>query len=80
MPAENMIGVAVLDHITLRDGRLILQVSCFDVIVIGKSLAAAFTIDDMGQADLAACAETYLRGIGLSDETIAALRQRLGQP
>ena len=52
----------------------------YDAIVrsnIAKSLAAAFGVEDIYAADLAACAEEYLRGIGLSDETIDRVKARL---
>lgn len=44
---------------------------------IVKSLCRAFAIDDLESADLAACAQTYLRACGLTDETIEALEKNL---
>ena len=45
---------------------------------IRKSLCAAFGLSSLQGADLQACAETYLNGIGLSQEEIRALKARLG--
>ena len=42
-----------------------------------KSLSMAFGTDDLASADLAACAEQYVLSIGLSEETLAALKQNL---
>ena len=53
----------------------------YDAIVrsnIARSLATAFGIDSIYDADLAACAEAYMSAIGLSDEEIAALKTALG--
>ena len=47
---------------------------------IRKSLERAFGVENLREADLAACAEEYLRALGLSDETIAALRHNLSRP
>ncbi len=47
---------------------------------IEKTLAAAFGVADIYTADLAACAEQYVKGLGLSDEMIAALKKNLGTP
>lgn len=44
---------------------------------IVKSLCRAFAIDDLESADLAACAQSYLRACGLTDETIEALKKNL---
>jgi len=44
---------------------------------IEKSLAAAFGVEDIHAADLAAGARSYLTGIGLSEAEIAQLAQRL---
>ena len=44
---------------------------------IKKSLATAFGIADIADADLAACAEQYLLGIGVSAEDIAKVRENL---
>ena len=46
---------------------------------IEKSLAEAFGVEDFRQSDPAKCAEEYLRSIGLSDETIAAVKKNLGR-
>ena len=46
---------------------------------ISKILAAAFGVEDIHEADLSACAEEYLRSAGLSDGTIAAIRENLGK-
>lgn len=46
---------------------------------IEKSLAEAFGVKDFGESDPAKCAEEYLRAIGLSDQTIAAVRKNLGR-
>jgi len=45
---------------------------------IRKTLAAAFGIDSIASADLAACAEAYLAKIGLTADEISALKTRLG--
>ena len=45
---------------------------------IRNSLCAAFGLSSLQGADMQACAETYLRGIGLSQEDIGALKARLG--
>ena len=47
---------------------------------IRKSLERAFGVENLWEADLAACAEEYLRALGLSDETIASLRHNLSRP
>ena len=44
-----------------------------------KNLRGAFGVEDIRQADLALCAENYLRSIGLSDETISALKTNLAR-
>ena len=44
---------------------------------IKKSLAAAFGVDDIMNTDLAAAAEQYLLGIGVSAEDIARVRENL---
>lgn len=44
---------------------------------IVKSLCRAFGVDDLESADLAACAQTYLRTCGLTDETIETLKKNL---
>ena len=52
----------------------------YDAIAHGnieKNLAGAFGIEDIHTVDLAECAENYLRSIGLSDETITALKTNL---
>ena len=48
---------------------------------IDKNLARLFGVDDIYQPglDLAASAETYLRSIGLDDDTIAKLKENLGK-
>lgn len=46
---------------------------------IQKSLAAAFGIDSITGADLAAEAQEYLLAIGLSEEEIAAVKAKLGE-
>ena len=46
---------------------------------IRKSLATAFGIEDIAQADLAAEAEEYLLEIGVSAEDIAAVKVKLGK-
>ena len=45
---------------------------------IRKTLAAAFGVEDIADADLAAQAEAYLKAIGLSGDEIAALKAKLG--
>lgn len=45
---------------------------------IVRSLEDTFGVDDLETADLAAKAAAYLAEIGLSDDEIAALRERLG--
>ena len=42
-----------------------------------KTLSAAFGVSDLQSADLAAGAEAYLRGIGLEDTELAALKKNL---
>ncbi len=52
----------------------------YDVILnsnLVKSLQRAFGVEDLRSADLAACAAAYMKGIGLSDAEIAALKQNL---
>ncbi len=52
----------------------------YDVIAssnITKSLQRAFNVSDLGSADLAACAEAYMKNIGLSDAELAALKANL---
>ncbi len=44
-----------------------------------KNLAASFGVEDIRQADLTACAEEYLRAIGLTDDAIAVLKANLGR-
>ena len=54
----------------------------YDAIVrsnIAKSLANAFGVEDVYSADLAAGAEAFLADCGLSEETIAALKENLGK-
>ena len=54
----------------------------YDIILKGnieKGLCAAFGIESIYQADLAACAEKYLRGIGVEEETIRTLKEKLGK-
>ena len=46
---------------------------------IEKILARAFGIESIYQADLAQCAEQYMLSIGLSEDTIAALKANLGR-
>ena len=46
---------------------------------IEKNLKKAFNVEDIRQADLAACAEQYLLSIGLDAETIATLKANLGK-
>ncbi|MBR5986331.1 MAG: tyrosine-protein phosphatase [Clostridia bacterium] len=46
---------------------------------IQKSLAAAFGIDSITGADLAAEAQEYLLAIGVSEEEIAAVKAKLGE-
>ena len=45
---------------------------------IRRDLTKAFGIDDLAGADLAACAEQYLLGIGLTADEVAAVKTRLG--
>ena len=45
---------------------------------ICKSLAAAFGVEDIREADLASAAEEYLLGIGLTEEEIGTLKEKLG--
>ena len=54
----------------------------YDIILKGnieKGLCAAFGIESIYQADLAACAEKYLRGIGVEEETIRTLKEKLSK-
>ena len=54
----------------------------YDIILKGnieKGRCAAFGIESIYQADLAACAEKYLRGIGVEEETIRTLKEKLGK-
>ena len=54
----------------------------YDAIVrsnIAKSLANAFGVEDVYSADLAAGAGAFLADCGLSEETIAALKENLGK-
>ena len=44
---------------------------------IVKSLKRAYGVDDLRSADLAACAEKYIKSLGLSDKTIADLKLNL---
>ena len=46
---------------------------------IDQILALAFGVPDIYQADLAACAEEYLLSIGLDQETIGVLKEKLGK-
>ncbi|MBR4457692.1 MAG: tyrosine-protein phosphatase [Clostridia bacterium] len=53
----------------------------YDIIAnsnIRKSLAAAFGLETIEGADLQACAEAYLLGIGLTQEEIDAVKANLG--
>ena len=45
---------------------------------IAKTLATAFGVENIQGADLAACAENYLLGTGLTADEIAALKAKLG--
>ena len=52
----------------------------YDVIAnsnICKSLADAFGVDSIWEADLAEAAESYLKEAGMTEEEIAALKDRL---
>ena len=40
-------------------------------------LSQIFGVEDLREADLSACAADYLRSLGLTDESIAALKLRL---
>ena len=54
----------------------------YDLIVsanIVKSLCTAFGLDTLENADLAAAAEAYLLGIGVTAEEIAQVRAKLGE-
>ncbi len=54
----------------------------YDAIVrsnITKSLATAFGVESIWDADLAACAQDYLKAIGVSEDDIAALKANLGK-
>ena len=54
----------------------------YDLIVsanIVKSLCTAFGLDTLEDADLAAAAEAYLLGIGVTAEEIAQVRAKLGE-
>ena len=44
---------------------------------IVKTLQESFGVEDLREADLSVCAADYLRSLGLSDESIAALKLRL---
>ena len=44
---------------------------------IVRSLRRAFGVDDLSSADLAVCAKDYIKGIGLTDAEIAALKANL---
>ena len=44
---------------------------------IVKNLKSAFAVNSLDGLDLADAAETYLRGIGLSDDEITALKEKL---
>ena len=46
---------------------------------IRKTLAAAFGLETLDGQDLSAAAENYLKSIGLSDETLAAVREKLSR-
>lgn len=46
---------------------------------IVKTLTKAFGVEDLKTADLSACAEAYLTGIGLTTEEIAALKTNLSK-
>ena len=46
---------------------------------IEKSLARAFGIESIHDADLQKCAEAYLKQIGLSDEEINVLKENLSK-
>lgn len=46
---------------------------------IRKTLAAAFGLETLDGQDLSAAAENYLKSIGLSDETLAAAREKLSR-
>lgn len=53
----------------------------YDVIVrsnIARSLATAFGIEDIAEADLAACARAWLEAAGMTADEIDALREKLG--
>ena len=43
-----------------------------------KTLCTAFGVEDLATADLAAEAAEYIKGIGLSDDELAALKKNLG--
>lgn len=47
--------------------------------IIEKTLSAIFGVDDLYKADLSACAKQTLRGIGLTEDEITALKQRLAR-
>ena len=46
---------------------------------IRKTLAAAFGLETLDGQDLSAAAEGYLKSIGLSDETLSLIREKLGR-
>ena len=46
---------------------------------IVKTLTKAFGVEDLKTADLSACAEAYLTGIGLTAEEVAALKTNLSK-
>ncbi len=45
---------------------------------IVRTLCSSFGVTDLWAADLPRFAEDYIRGLGLPDETIAALKDGLG--
>lgn len=52
----------------------------YDVLARGnieKTLSRVFGTEDIRQADLSQCAADYLHSLGLSDETVAALKKNL---
>ena len=46
---------------------------------IRKTLAAAFGLETLDGQDLSVAADNYLKSTGLSDETLAAVREKLSQ-
>ena len=46
---------------------------------LDKVLKAAFKADDLPHCDLEAEAAEYLRGLGVSEETLAAVKKKIGE-